>query len=1063
MKLSSRILFGLIGWTAVLACANCARPQQEQKAESQALLEAFARAWKEEKPREVRKLVAADSPHWESISDEIKLSWRQFDFSAVDVKIIDRPDDAPLVVRAQLTFDGIELGKRRKSKLEYWRRFELVRVDDRLVIRNAADEIERAAIQLISKQTELDKFLAANSELVSKELVEAVAIQARRQDDEIRKIAIRAMDSITSRIQDPAHRAGALVSIGSFLGDVDHNKQAIEYYKNAKTIVDENGLTWLLPELHNNLGTAHDLMGEFDVSIGHYRKSLEIARKEGDRLIEGFALGHIGTHYRQRQGQPEDSLGPLNQSLQILESIKESPVAYKALSINWLQIAIAYKQHADLRPALVAYSKADAIARELKLEGVSASAVNEMGTIHIRLGNPEAARAKFENALAVFERLNHRGGISTTLLNLALLHRDAKQYDLALSRARRSLILAQKAESQRRICTRHIFLGQVYADMKDYAAASDEWRKAMRIADAQGYDRERAIIYKEEARVHLANNDGKSAISAAEKGLEIAKTLYDFDVQSELHVLAGRANLMARRLSDAERNFLLAIHAIELTRDLAIGAPADLQRFFEKRTKPYVEMVDLLASAGRDEEALSFAEQTKARVLLDVLRQSDRTPSGMPTSEESALREQLQQIRSDLRVAEKAKPKNQESLKELRDRFARVRIELDDLSTRRIAADPALRLRTGRLEPIAVSSLTPTEIPIDTAILEFSVHADRTHLFVITFDDNRQAQLQRFTVKTSVEDLQGSLTEFHDLLQNGRRRTRAKGQEIFNVLFSEAYSAIQAKSNWILIPDKVLWSLPFQALQRPDGVYLIEDHSIRYCQSLAVREQFAGSASQLSAPLSVKVFANPSGLPAEFKNLKHALTEGAAIRRVVGRDSCELLTGRGATELSAKETANGNYDILHFATHAEFISTRPLYSSLLLSPTKRGNSELIEDGYFEAREVMSMQLPAKLVVLSACETGRGKIGNGEGIVGLTWAFMIAGCRDAVVSQWKVDSEGTSVLMQRFYHYLLNESLPPDAALRQAQLDLLEGRTPQTKNHEFRHAFHWAAFQVIASN
>ena len=116
-----------------------------------------------------------------------------------------------------------------------------------------------------------------------------------------------------------------------------------------------------------------------------------------------------------------------------------------------------------------------------------------------------------------------------------------------------------------------------------------------------------------------------------------------------------------------------------------------------------------------------------------------------------------------------------------------------------------------------------------------------------------------------------------------------------------------------------------------------------------------------------------------------------------------------------------------------------------------------DDGLLEAREIMQLNLHANLVVLSTCQTARGRIGAGEGVVGISWAFFVAGVPTTVVSQWNVDSASTASLMVNFHRHLQEQSGARKAeALRQAALELLNN------NKAYRHPFYWAGFVVIGN-
>jgi CHAT domain-containing protein len=183
--------------------------------------------------------------------------------------------------------------------------------------------------------------------------------------------------------------------------------------------------------------------------------------------------------------------------------------------------------------------------------------------------------------------------------------------------------------------------------------------------------------------------------------------------------------------------------------------------------------------------------------------------------------------------------------------------------------------------------------------------------------------------------------------------------------------------------------------------------------------------------------------------LPNASREVAGLGRLYG-DGAVTMTGGDASETRWKALAP-QYDVLHLATHGNLNSGNPLFSSVMLAA---GGGE---DGLVEAREILDLDLKADLVVLSGCETGRGGFHYGEGLVGLSWALMVAGSPSSLVSQWKVDSAGTTELMLAFHRDLRarNGSKAPGkaAAFRAAALARLQTAA-------YRHPYYWAGFVLI---
>ena len=247
--------------------------------------------------------------------------------------------------------------------------------------------------------------------------------------------------------------------------------------------------------------------------------------------------------------------------------------------------------------------------------------------------------------------------------------------------------------------------------------------------------------------------------------------------------------------------------------------------------------------------------------------------------------------------------------------------------------------------------------------------------------------------------------------------------------------------------------------------YLIEDAAIAYAPSLTALREMTRRRKQGSenATTTLLALGNPlSGREAvnreaqtlrdgKLDPLQEAEQEVKALGRLYGSSRCKVYTGAEAREDRVKSEAS-QARILHFAAHGTLNNASPMYSHLVLA---EGGAN---DGLLEAWELMQLDLKADLAVLSACETARGHIGAGEGMIGLSWAMFIAGVPSIVVSQWKVESAGTRDLMVNFHRVMITapagRQKPPKAeALRQAALKLM-------KNPETRHPFYWAGFVLI---
>ena len=187
-----------------------------------------------------------------------------------------------------------------------------------------------------------------------------------------------------------------------------------------------------------------------------------------------------------------------------------------------------------------------------------------------------------------------------------------------------------------------------------------------------------------------------------------------------------------------------------------------------------------------------------------------------------------------------------------------------------------------------------------------------------------------------------------------------------------------------------------------------------------------------------------------LRRLPHTASEADQITELVPGGDFLKKVGFGANRATAISPELSQYRILHFATHALFNETEPGLSGLIFS--QFDDEGRPQDGFVRLNDIYDLRLPAELVVLSACDTALGEEIEGEGIIGIVRGFMYAGSKRVVASLWQVADAATAELMSRFYQEMLAKGLNPAAALRKAQLHVMDQR-------RWRHPYYWAAFTL----
>ena len=199
----------------------------------------------------------------------------------------------------------------------------------------------------------------------------------------------------------------------------------------------------------------------------------------------------------------------------------------------------------------------------------------------------------------------------------------------------------------------------------------------------------------------------------------------------------------------------------------------------------------------------------------------------------------------------------------------------------------------------------------------------------------------------------------------------------------------------------------------------------------------------------VKRSAEESGL-AGFPRLRFSREEAKQIMKFASRNNSLEALDFSASRANATSTELQNYRIVHFATHGIINSRHAELSGVVLSLVDQNGKP--QNGFLRLYDIYNMNLKADLVVLSACQTALGRDIKGEGLIGLTRAFMYGGATRVVASLWQADDRGTSVLMSKFYDGLLSRHLSPAAALRSAQIAMLQDK-------RWHNPRYWAAFTI----
>jgi CHAT domain-containing protein len=459
-------------------------------------------------------------------------------------------------------------------------------------------------------------------------------------------------------------------------------------------------------------------------------------------------------------------------------------------------------------------------------------------------------------------------------------------------------------------------------------------------------------------------------------------------------------------------------------------------------------------------------------VLLDVLRggRADILRSLTPTEKQTEERLNAELVSLNIKLSKENAQPNPSSarLTNLDNQLEQARLAYEALTMSLYAKYQKSHSTHSIDKPLVADDLRDLVSDTHSAVLEYDVTEERTWLFVLTKDDTGRIVLQTYPINLGKHAIDQMVTRFRLLVTSRDQEYAEPAQQLYQALIGPAEQQLASKTSIGIVPNAALWALPFQALQSPkNGRFMIEDHSLYYAPSLTVMRELinkrkAPGTNKSMVAGTLLAVGDPLRRPEEVSldredklgTLPHAQEEIRSIINSYGSRRSTSLTGRVAGERAIKVAAPSQR-VLHFAAHTVLDNYRPMYSRILLAAPTVDDAE---DGQLEAREIMNMHLVAELVVLSSCQTALGRVGEGEGVIGMAWAFGVAGVPTTVATQWGVESESTANLMNEFYQGLLprdksDHRQTKAEALQAAQLVLLNTK-------KYHHPYYWAPFVMI---
>jgi CHAT domain-containing protein len=698
--------------------------------------------------------------------------------------------------------------------------------------------------------------------------------------------------------------------------------------------------------------------------------------------------------------------------------------ASAAVTLSWAALQTDHFDEA-VNWSRIAYQ----IAVEMGADNLAQAAAGNLGWAYFQLGDHERALDQFLKAEKSATRLGNLRDELKWINNAGAIYHDAGDSPHATQSYIHALDLAKQIDSKEDIA---------YA-LEDLARVSVETGK---LDEANGYLDQVTPMKNVGGNLlsaHVMLTQGM--LAAARRQNQQAETLFRLvqnDLASPTTTRLG-VGIELGELFELEGNTKAAEQTYKATLATFESARAQLRNensrlpFAANATGIYDHYIHLLVEQGRGEEALAAADQSRARTLAQGLGIAESKASYQPS--QSVLKVQ---IAEKLPSGAKAHP-----------------LLIASCGTTKVVPFQNRTSNTG------CSTLNPRQIARESGatLLFYWLGSQHSYLWAIT-----PAKIALFPlpaqkeIAARVERYRKALLDAEDPLQAGNE----DGQALYQLLVAPASKLIRPNSPVMILADGALNQLNFETLLAPGpGVspqatsgagahYWIDDQTLLSAPSL---ELLAAARPAQGGSRKLLLLGNPATASVEYPSLPLFGLEMTQIARHFAARYAAVFAGQQATPAAYLTSNPAQYAYIHFVSHAIASRADPLDSAIILSGSTLSGVKTGEESYkLYAREIMQHPIDARLVTISACYGSGTRSYAGEGLVGLSWAFLRAGAHNVIGALWEVSDDSTPRLMDALYQGLA-DGQNPATALRHAKLSLLHspGR--------FRAPFYWAPFQI----
>ena len=810
---------------------------------------------------------------------------------------------------------------------------------------------------------------------------------------------------IAKELGDKYEQAKAYCNLGIAYKCRGHFEKAIHFQESFLKISIELHDRSLEGKAYCNLGVAHKCMGKFNEAMYFFECCLEVAKTLGDRSDEGKAYANIG-NVQEKQGYFKKAINSHKCDLEIAKELGDNWGKGRAYS----NLGKVYHRLNDFKTSVEYGELCLEIWKDLNNSSGEGIVYGNLSAAYGSLGDVNKAIHFSTLHLKNAQKLGDRSGEMRAYGNLGIAYDIQGDLKTAISMLNSSLQISKELCDKYTEGEIYCNLVQVYCSGGHYNMAFECFEHGLKIAEELNNRPSKAVLYGNLGHAYFKLEDYRRARDYFDLELKIAKELED-----RLREAIACKNLSAcharfGHLDEAISYSRCSVKLLNEVRSLLQQKDQWKISLREKFHEPYNDLWRLLLKGGEVKEALHAADQGRAQALKDLMEKNYalyETPDVGTVTENENIDEKLSYLSPNtifLAIEEKGivfwvckKGTEVESRK--------IKVSISDGSSTFLqplleTAIQEIGARNVKCEDRSLSKKTDVKVPVENS-----------------------PQVNRQTNFSTLHKT--ALNQLYDIII-GPIQDLFVGNEL------------------TFVPEGPLWLVPFPALQDSNGKYLCESFRIRMLPSLTSLKLIANRPVNLN---NEALLVGDPWVEQDGNSLPAAREEVQSIGRIL---NAVPLTGRGATKDEVLKRLS-SVALVHIAAHG-----RRETGEIVLAPNPNQTSLVPkeEDYLLTMEDVLSVQLRAKLVVLSCCHSAHGEI-TAEGVVGIARAFLGAGASSVLASIWALDDDATLEFMESFYRVLV-KGVSASESLNQAMNCTRE-------SHKLNEVKHWAPFQIIGDD